>query len=176
MRIYITGFMGSGKSTVGKQLAGRLNYRFIDLDSLIENETGLLIVDIFAMHGEEFFRNAENLALQKTFYMENIVVSTGGGTPCFNNNMDIINQNGISIYLKLPADALVSRLKQSSRKRPLLAGLSSEDIKNMVNHLLHHRLTFYEKATYIIEGLNIKVNDIMALLINDLSKNQKVWI
>lgn len=175
MRIYITGFMGSGKSTVGRQLAGKLNYRFIDLDVYIESETGIAVAEIFSHYGEEFFRESESKALLKTFEMDNIVVSTGGGTPCFYQNMQRINENGISIYLKLPADALVTRLKQSSRKRPLLENMHADDIRKMVHDLLEKRKVFYEQAMYIIEGLNIKANDLMILLINDLSRNYKGW-
>jgi shikimate kinase len=172
MRIYITGFMGSGKSTVGRQLASLLKYQFIDLDICIEKEVGLKVLDIFSKHGEVFFRNAENSALLKTFHLDNIVVSTGGGTPCFLNNMQLINKNGVSIYLKLSVDALVSRLSQSSRKRPLIADLSEDEIWRYVHELLIKRQDSYKQAKHVIEGLNIKANDLMILLINDLSGSQ----
>ena len=120
MRIFIIGFMGSGKSTVGKELAGRLGYRFIDMDQEIERDQGMSINEIFNGPGETFFREMESKLLKQLIKLDDIVVSTGGGVPCNKDNMEIIKTNGISIYLEMSPEAILSRLKDASDERPLI--------------------------------------------------------
>ena len=110
--IYLIGYMGSGKSTAGEQLASKLNYQFIDLDKLIVSEYGQTIPQIFAEKGEASFRAMENNLLKKVIQKSNTVVSCGGGTPCYYDNIDLMNNTGITVYLKMSVDALASRLKQ----------------------------------------------------------------
>jgi len=110
MRIFLIGFMGSGKTTVGQKLARRLGYSFIDMDMQIEKESSMSINQIFKELGEDGFRRREHDLLLRIIRMDNVVVSTGGGVPCFDNNMELINQNGMSIYLKMTPESLVKRL------------------------------------------------------------------
>jgi shikimate kinase len=117
-KIFITGYMGSGKSTAGKKLASELGYEFIDLDHFIETEYKQTIPEIFASKGEKEFRSMENNTLKKVLEKKkDAVVACGGGTPCYFNNMELMNNNGITIYLKMSVDALVSRLLQAKEKR-----------------------------------------------------------
>src|SRR5690606_34726901 len=115
--IYIVGYMGSGKTTFGKRLAAKLNMAFVDLDNLIEVTEGKTINEIFELKGESYFREKEKEILQTTVFV-NTVVATGGGTPCFFDNMSWMNTNGKTIYLKMTAQALESRLKFDKNNRP----------------------------------------------------------
>lgn len=157
-KIFIIGFMGSGKSTVGKKLARFLNFRFIDLDREIELEAGCSIPKIFGESGEEYFRKMEQETLCKVISLqENIVVSTGGGTPCYFDNIKLINNSGISIYLKMEVSALCHRVQNSTVNRPLLKDLDEEAQKTKVEELLTERSVFYEQAGIMVNGLDIKI-------------------
>ncbi|MDA3907236.1 MAG: shikimate kinase [Bacteroidales bacterium] len=155
MRIYLIGYMGSGKSSMGKKLAARLGYSFLDLDSLIEEEQKQSVSDIFAEKGENAFRSFERLALHQTFEMENIVVSTGGGTPVFFDNMSLMNEKGLCIYLKSDSDVLVNRLLPNQHLRPLIAKLSKEELSVFINEQIKKRSPFYEKAKMHIEARDL---------------------
>lgn len=155
MRIYLIGYMGSGKSSMGKKLASRMGYSFLDLDNEIEKEQHLSISEIFAEQGEEAFRLLERLALHKTNEMENIVVSTGGGTPIFFDNLEMMNQNGLSIYLKADVDVLISRLTKNQHLRPLIASLNNEELHSFIKEQLKKRSPFYEKAKMHIEAKDL---------------------
>jgi shikimate kinase len=155
MRIYLIGYMGSGKSSIGKKLASRLGYSFVDLDSVIEEGQQETVAEIFVQKGEDAFRNLERVALHKTFKMENIVVSTGGGTPVFFDNMLILNKNGLCIYLKATADVLISRLQRNRHLRPLIASLSLENLQFFVKKQLEERSVFYEKSEMHIEAKDL---------------------
>src|SRR6476620_3320016 len=106
MKVFLIGFMGSGKTTIGKKLANYLKYEFIDLDKFIEARAGMTIVDYFAAHGEEEFRKMERDVLQTTHYPDNVIIATGGGTPTYDDNMEWMNENGKVAYLSLPPRAL----------------------------------------------------------------------
>ena len=147
--IFLIGFMGSGKSTTGKKLAPKLAYDFIDMDAHIEQQEGRLISDIFAKDGEAYFRALEQKALQSISLKEKVVVSTGGGTPCFFNNMEVINNAGYSVYLKVEVEKIIGRLKNGTEKRPLVADLSSEELEKQVRERLATREPFYNKAKMI---------------------------
>lgn len=105
-KIFLIGYMGSGKSTAGKKLAAELGYAFIDLDHFLEKEYQQTIPEIFAARGEAEFRNMEHNTLKKVLEKSDVVISAGGGTPCYFNNMELMNNNGITIYLKMSVDAL----------------------------------------------------------------------
>ncbi len=156
MNIFLIGFMGCGKSTIGKKLAKLIDYDFIDFDQLIENKERLNINDIFNLKGENYFRELETTLLNN-LNINNSVISLGGGTPCFNDNMTIINQKGLSIYLQLPVKTLVKRLADSKIKRPLI-----EDVKhnpsaliNRINDMLIEREPYYLKADIIFNSINM---------------------
>lgn len=153
-RIIIIGFMGCGKTTHGKRLAKNLNYRFIDLDQWIENRSELTVAEIFAQQGEEAFRDMETEAIKLLSKEENVVISTGGGAPCHNNNMELLQAVGQTIYLKLSPKALASRLTYSKTKRPLLSGKRQEELVPLIEVMLSERIPFYENAAIIIDGLD----------------------
>lgn len=159
--------MGSGKSTVGKKLAAKLNLNFVDLDDLIENKYKISIPQLFQKYNEEAFRVIERECLFSTFENESTVISAGGGTPCFFDNMDQINNIGISVYLKLHPKSLCNRLVNARKKRPLLNDKSSEEILHYIENHLKLREPFYEKASITVKGENIDVEDLI-LQINSL--------
>ena len=156
--------MGSGKSTVGKRLALRLKYSFIDMDWVIEKENGMPINRIFDEKGEEEFRRMEHELVQRISGMEDVVVSTGGGVPCHWDNMEIINKYGISIYLKMTAEDLLNRLKGSKYERPLIRDLSTAELAEYISEKLKEREPFYLKSKYIIDGTEPDIHEIMNLI------------
>lgn len=156
-RIYLVGFMGSGKTTAARKLAALLRWTFIDLDSLIEQQTGKTIPEVFASEGEEFFRSRETEIL-RSLSRENMVVSTGGGAPCHDGNMDFMLQNGITIYLKLTPEQLKSRLSASKTERPLIKGLDKENLQVYIEKKLHEREKYYSRAQIILEDFEIDIN------------------
>lgn len=158
MRVYLIGFMGSGKSTAGKKLANKLGLNFFDLDDLIEQESKLSIRAYFDTYGEIKFRELENKILKKTFLLENVLISTGGGTPCFFDNIQEINQKGISVYLKADISLIMSRLKGETNQRPLIKGKSDDDLRNYLSDLLSERKKIYEKAHIITYAKSLNIN------------------
>ncbi|KPK86796.1 MAG: hypothetical protein AMS27_04270 [Bacteroides sp. SM23_62_1] len=164
MRIFLIGFMGSGKTTVGQKLARRLGYSFIDMDMQIEKESSMSINQIFKELGEDGFRRREHDLLLRIIRMDNVVVSTGGGVPCFDNNMELINQNGMSIYLKMTPESLVKRLVHSQSKRPLIRELSSAELPGFVKTKLQERESYYLKSKIIYDGLDVQIEEIVRMI------------
>ncbi|MCD4789515.1 MAG: shikimate kinase [Bacteroidales bacterium] len=158
MLVYLIGFMGSGKTTVGKRLAGKLGYDFIDLDEMIEKKYHITINNIFNKFDENAFRLIEQKTLTETFKLKNTVISTGGGTPCFFNNMQLINKHGTSVYLKMHKQSLYDRLINSKTKRPLLTGKTPNEILNYIGMQLHHREPYYLQSSIIIKGESINTD------------------
>ena len=161
MLIFLIGFMGSGKSYVGKELAERMNYDFVDLDTyIIENEQ-LTISEIFQKQGESVFRSKENTHLKSLFSLENSIVATGGGTPCFYDGMDLMCKNGITIYLYVKNEILFSRLKNEREKRPLIADTSDEELMNTIKTKIAERSATYESAEAIFEVKSIDDSNVI---------------
>ena len=156
MNIFLIGFMGCGKSTIGKKLAKMIDYTFVDFDKLIKEKENESIEAIFNLKGENYFRNLEHQLL-KELNVDNSVIALGGGTPCFNNNMSIINQKGVSIYLRLPVKTLVNRLQNSKTVRPLIETYKNnpELLEEKINDLLSERESFYLKADIIFNAENM---------------------
>ena len=152
MKIVLLGYMGSGKSTIGKQLAKQLFIPFIDLDDYIIDKEKMSISDIFKIKGEIYFRLIESKYLKEILDSEGkFVLSLGGGTPCYADNINLINSsNGISIYLKTSIKTLVSRLIKEKNKRPIIANLEDENIYEFVAKHLFERSSFYEQSKFII--------------------------
>ena len=150
--------MGSGKSSVGKKLAKKLQLDFVDLDSLIEQQEQQTITAIFEKRGEAYFREKETAVLKTMEPTKRAVIALGGGTPCFGNNMEYIQQTGTSFYLKVPIEKLIGRLRLKKDKRPLLAKLSKEEIALFVTDKLKEREPYYAQADFIIEqeGKSVK--------------------
>jgi len=164
-KIVLIGFMGSGKSTLGKKLANQLNYQFIDLDKVVEEKSGLTISEIFETKGEASFRELETEELKNILSTnQKIVLAVGGGTPCFNNNIGLINESSLSIYIKYNAGILTSRLINAKTERPLISNKPKEELEQFVKELLEKREGFYLKSKKVIEGNNITVNQLMKLL------------
>lgn len=155
--------MGAGKTTIGKRLAKELGVKFIDLDGFISGSMGVSISEIVARHGIDFFREKEKEALSQIFEMKNVVVSTGGGTPCFFDNMDQINTNGISIYLEMDEKSLVNRLVKNTESRPLIAGKSRSELEVFVSEHLGERLEYYKRAQLTINALSFKADKLKDL-------------
>ncbi len=157
MNIYLVGYMGVGKSTVGKQLARMLGFEFIDLDRHFEEIYRISIIDFFQKYDENAFRVIERKLLIDTFSLKDHVVSTGGGTACYDNNMQLIKQNGLSVYIRMHPNSLFIRLKNAKRPRPRIAGLNAEDLKKEILSDLERRECFYEVADFNIKGENMDV-------------------
>ncbi len=164
MIIFLVGFMGSGKSTVGKRLARRLGYSFIDMDARLEGECGMTINDIFERLGEKAFREMESNLLKELVLLQDVVISTGGGLPCTGDNMDLINRKGVSIYLKMEPAALLKRLSRGKSHRPLLRHLSLKELETYVQEKLREREPVYMKAHHTINGLDVKIDRLMEVL------------
>lgn len=150
-RIFLLGYMGSGKSTLGRELAQLLGYRFVDLDEWIENRACMSVSDMFDLKGEAYFRDMESESLQHLINEEAVVVGLGGGTPCFNDNMDLITELGFSVFLNPSITILTQRLKEGKAQRPLIAKIDDHDLPKFIETQLLKRLPFYERATVIVE-------------------------
>lgn len=148
-KIYLVGFMGCGKSYMGKAMAQSLGWEFLDMDDFLEANEGMTISQIFAEGGESLFRELEKNYLQATYDFENTVIATGGGAPCFFDNMDWMNANGTTIYLDTPVAVLVERLKKETAHRPLLANKTSAELSEFIQQKLLERAPFYEQASTI---------------------------
>jgi len=156
--------MGSGKSTLGAQLARHLNYQFVDMDQLIEDTAEMSISKIFNEHGEEVFRKWEYDILLELCRREKLVISTGGGAPCHSQMMDLMNAHGTTIYLKLAPEALQNRLIRTKTERPLIKGKSDAELLEFITGLLEKREKFYNQATHIVDGINLRADSLTRLL------------
>ena len=146
-RIFLIGYMGSGKTTVGKLLAERLDYSFVDMDTRIEEKYFKTVSQIFADLGEEQFRLLEQKCLHEVSEFENVVIATGGGAPCFFDNMDYMNRRGLTVYFKLSVEQLAERLEHSrANKRPLLADRKGDELRAFIADGLAKRESFYNQA------------------------------
>ena len=163
-RVYIIGFMGSGKSTAGKKLASLLGWSFIDLDKRIEEQAGTTIPEIFSQQGEDYFRNVEAEVLKNLMSQTNTVISTGGGTPCHGDNMDHMLETGLTLYLKLTPVQLKSRLSESTGKRPLLKDLDEDSLLGFIEEKLALREKWYNRAEIIVEGINLDISLLHSLV------------
>lgn len=164
MRVFLIGFMGSGKSTVARSIAQQLGCDYVDLDRAIEADHNLLIPEIFATHGEATFRLWESEALRTHSVAENIVVATGGGTPCVGDNMDFMLNCGLTIYLKHDAGQLAARLATSRTPRPLLAGKSRDEITAFVGQKLAEREPTYNRSSIIVANPTRDASRIVELI------------
>ncbi|MDD5860969.1 MAG: shikimate kinase [Prevotella sp.] len=150
-RIIIIGYMGAGKTTVGRALAKDLGLEFYDLDWYIENRMRKTVKELFDERGEEGFRKIEHNLLHEVAEFENVVLSCGGGTPCFFDNMDYMNQQGDTVYLKATPEVLYGHLKMGKTVRPLLLNKTSEEVQTFVREQLRQREPYYSKAKYTLD-------------------------
>jgi len=166
--VYIIGFMGSGKTTAGKKLAGKLGWAFIDLDKKIEEKAGKTISGIFSSESENAFRRIEAEVLRSMVNQTETVISTGGGTPCFGDNMDFMLETGITIYLKRTPAQLKKRLAESSGERPLIRDIPDDQLLYFIEKKLAQREKWYNKARIRIESLKINYTSLYSLVISNL--------
>jgi shikimate kinase len=162
--IFLIGFMGCGKTTLGRKLAARLNYTFIDLDHLLEEQAGMSVAEYFASFGETAFRLAEAEVLKNTAYPENAVISTGGGLPCFFDNMQWMKAKGQVVYIKLSPKTLANRLEHGKEERPLLRDKQGDELINFISTKLTEREAFYMQAQVIADGLNLTADKMVEVL------------
>ena len=175
-RIYLIGYMGSGKTTIGRSLAKKLNFQFVDIDHFIENRQRKTISEIFSEKGEEAFRLIEHKAIEEISLFENVIISTGGGTPCFYNNMELMNKNGFTIYLRTSPEELIKRLSMAKIKRPLLKGKTPEQIQTFIAENLEKRNHYYNQARLVFDAEQTltkpDINNIVDNLISHLPQNK----
>lgn len=152
MKIFLIGFMGAGKSTVGRSVAKRMQLSFIDLDRAVESAEGLTIPQIFSLHGQSYFRAAESRVLREISLQDDVVIATGGGTPCFDDNMTYMKENGITVYLKLEAKVLMSRLQNAKTNRPLIQDKTSDELLQYIIDTLSQREVIYNTSQVIIDN------------------------
>ena len=151
-RIFLIGYMGAGKTTVGKYLSKQLGLSFIDLDHYIEGRYHKTDGQLFAEKGEDAFRDMERRMLREVAMFEDVLVSTGGGAPCFFDNMEFMNETGTTVYLKVSVDELSKRLEICKTTRPVLQGRSGEELKAFIAENLKKREPFYNKASIIFDS------------------------
>ena len=151
-KVVFVGYMGSGKSVISRKLSNRINVDAVDLDEFIEARTKMSITKIFELKGHIFFRNYENKVFKELITSEKeLIISTGGGSPCYFNNHKLLNENlVISIYLKASVNTLMKRLKNNANSRPLLSNLKSDDTEEFIAKHLFERSFFYNQAKYIV--------------------------
>jgi shikimate kinase len=163
-KIYLIGMPGSGKSTVGKKLASKLNYSFLDFDGEIERKEGATIEAIFSLKGEPYFRQIEAQILSKVSERQkSLVVATGGGTPCYYNGLELMNSTGVTVFINVSPDVLIQRLK-SDTSRPLLKAGVEQNIKK----LFGDRIGVYKNALIKMEADNISTDDLIKRIVEEL--------
>ncbi len=161
MIIFLLGYMGSGKTKTGELLARKLGYDFFDTDQLIELETGKSVSEIFSSQGEDSFRNLETKVLHSLEGKEKVVVATGGGLPCFHDNMKWMNEQGLTIYLTVPDGMLVQRLLTSGSDRPLIRGLTETELRQKVSEQVNERKPFYTRSKLIFHAANMDIKSLL---------------
>ncbi|MDR1171918.1 MAG: shikimate kinase [Bacteroidales bacterium] len=164
MKIFLVGFMGSGKTTAGRQLAELLGFDFVDTDRFIEMQQGITVTEIFAQRGETAFRDMERNVLLDLQKHEYVVVSTGGGMPCHGDNMDMMLASGKVVYLKTSPQALSRRLLRSHTERPLVKGKTGEELQQYIVEKLAEREPFYSRAHVTVQTENFSVEKLLQTL------------
>lgn len=151
-RIFLVGYMGAGKTTVGKQLASRMGLSFIDLDLYIEARYHKSVRELFAEKGEEVFRDIERKMLHEVAEFEDVLISTGGGSPCFFDNMAFMNQSGKTVYLKVSVEELTKRLETCKQTRPVLQNRSGDALSRFIDENIQKREPFYMQASITFDA------------------------
>ena len=166
MRIFLIGLTGSGKTTLGKQLAKKLDLPFVDLDEYIITKEKRSVADIFSQDGEAHFRNLETEAIREIIKMKDVLVSTGGGAACFHDNMTIMNISGLTIFLDVPTPVIAQRLwdQPQREQRPMIANRTFDELKEFLQGLLEKRIQFYSEAKVTFHGSDISADHIIEQL------------
>jgi shikimate kinase len=159
--VFLIGYMGSGKSTVGKKLARSLGYEFIDTDTIISEMVGKEVSRIFAEDGEDAFRQLEHSVLVSFKDRKDTVIATGGGMPCFFDNMAIMKRTGITVYLQMQVESLIKRLNQAKIARPMLPNLPHDQLKLYIQQHLSKRGPFYNDAHLTVKGESLDMEGLV---------------
>ncbi len=167
-RIYIVGFMFSGKSSHGSNLAAAMNRKFIDTDTLLANQENMSVAEMFEKNDEKWFREKEKTLLRSLSNLNNVVISTGGGTPIYSDNMDLMLNNGIVLYLKMNISDIVERIKNAENlnSRPLLNRIKYGDVEKEITEIMSERGPIYERAHIIVSGLSFNADTIKQAIRN----------
>lgn len=170
--IYLIGMPGSGKSTIGKKIADHLHLPFYDLDTFIEKKAKKSIPEIFRSYGEEAFRIQEADALRELTegLVENAIIATGGGTPCFHENMDYMNSRGFTIYLELPLDKIIQNLEKDKESRPVLDATLGKDLRKKLFLLKQNRAQYYEQSRVVWAFEDVTLPDLLTMVAHLLTK------
>lgn len=164
-RIYLIGYMGCGKSYWGRRLADSLNFDFVDLDDLIEEREDMTIPDIFSQFGETSFRKREQSALLSTQELKRpTIISTGGGAPCFHNNMSVMNTMGLTLFLEASPFVLKQNILKSDDERPIVKTVPESELETYIGNHLNSRLSFYQQAKFKCNVKGLKLEDLRQLL------------
>lgn len=170
MKIFLVGYMGCGKTTMGERLSAALGLEFIDLDDYIVDVEGRSIPQIFEAEGEAGYRGIERRCLTEIVnYEDEVVVATGGGTPCFYDNMAVMNANGLTIYLEMNVSSLRFRLEHSKSERPLIVDLMEDELEDFIRTHLEERKHFYGEAKLTLPGLGFsdkKLESLVSSIVN----------
>ena len=163
--IFLIGMMGSGKSYWGKAIAAMIGYRYVDMDELLIHEEGKSINQIFEENGEQYFRDKETEILNTSFlWKDKFVMATGGGLPCFNNNIDTLNKQGITIWINEPVEILCQRLLKEKDHRPLIKNLTNEGLKTYLENKLTERTPYYNQANFTVTSEDLTETFIKQLI------------
>ena len=160
-KIYLVGYMGAGKTTTARRLAQRLGWDVVDTDDLFEEKYKISVCDFFNKYDEDLYRKLEAEVLKSTESMEHVVISTGGGTACYFDNMNWMNQHGATVFLRISQKAVVDRLLHAKRKRPLSIGKSEEELTVFVEQHYTSRLPFYEQARITVKSEDLDLDDLV---------------
>jgi shikimate kinase len=164
MKIFLTGFMGSGKTTIGRRLAQQTGFNFVDSDRFIEMQQGMTVAEIFAQRGEAAFREMERNLLLELQPNDSLVVSTGGGMPCHNDNMDLMLASGKVIYLKTSPQELARRLLPSRDERPLIREKNEAELLHYIIEQLTVREHFYNRADSVMQTEEYSMDELSGYL------------
>lgn len=173
-RIFLIGYMGAGKTTLGKAFARCMGLTFIDLDWYIEERFHKTVRQIFAERSEEGFRELEKRMLHEVADFEDVVIATGGGTPCFFDNVEYMNQKGETVFLDVSQEVLFRRLKVAKQQRPLLAQKNDEELKAFIADALGKRLPHYSKAKHVFRADELEDKQQIQQSVEALKKQLKL--
>ena len=172
-RIFLIGYMGAGKTTIGKKLSKALALDFIDLDKYIQHTYQKSIYQLFEEKGEEGFRKIEQKALHEVADFENVVISCGGGTPCYFDNMEVMKKAGTTVYIQVDPEELANRLLVSKTIRPLIAGKSREELIPFIDNQLRERERYYNKADLVIKRDKLITKEDVYITVNQIAEQLK---
>ena len=169
-RLYIVGYMGAGKTTAARRLANHLGWEVVDTDAMFEEKYKISVCDFFNKYDEPLYRKLESEVLKSSADLENVVISTGGGTACYFDNMEWMNQQGLTVFLRISQKAVVDRLLHAKRKRPLAEGKTEAELTEFVNEHYTARLPFYEQAKITVKAEDLDLENLIQLFENEKDK------